>query len=59
MREARLGVRTLAGDLERAIVADVLRALQVVGIGEMRAGNWLALVPVEDGQRAEARKENE
>ena len=48
---ARLGVRTHRGDFERALVADVIRALRVVGIHEMRAGNMLALTTVEDRER--------
>ena len=46
---ARLGVRTIEGDFERALVADVLKALRAVGVDELQAPRGLhRLVAVED-----------
>ena len=50
--EGTLGVRTMLGDLERTLVAEVLRRLAVVGMDELQAPDGLLrLIAVEDVKR--------
>ncbi len=54
--EATLGVRTMRGDFERALVAEVLKHLQVAGVHEMAAPQGLHRIrTVEDARALQAR----
>jgi hypothetical protein len=49
--DATLGVRTARGDFERALVADLLRLVQAVGVDELQADGFHRLMAVEDVRR--------
>lgn len=46
--EATLGIRTIRGDFERALVGEVVLAMQAACPDDLTAGPFLVLMTVED-----------